>query len=253
MLQFACSPLLTRADFYAFNCSCGLDSTDSTDNALVDRLIDMGSDMISILSGGRIYGRCVKTVRPRSDGGCLPVDNYWQSSYDEFGGLDVIPLRGPQTDIISVYIDGVALPSSAYRLINDRYLLRVDGGQWPMSNDLKLAATASGTWAITYRFGYVPDKIASDAVAELVCELAKDAVGRKSNLPLGLQSANIQGASVSMTDAAEALRDGHENLQAIARFLGIFNPDDHRAIIGVWSPEMGRGWELFESEGGSGS
>lgn len=254
MLQFACSPLISRADFYAFGCSCGLESTNASDNALVDTLIDTASDMVSILSGGRIFGRCTKTVRPSATGyACAPYEAYWTGGSDVYSGLDVIPLRGPGTDVVSVYINGVALAPNAYRLINDRYLLRVDGGAWPGSNNLQLPYTQAGTFAIIYRFGLVPDKLAADATAELVCELAKDATGRKSNLPLGLQSANIQGASVSMTDAAEALREGHENLQAVARFLGVFNPEDLRATIGVWSPEMNRGWDLFESEGGSGS
>lgn len=253
MLQFACSPLVTTADFFAYDCSCNLDPSDSADVALVNTLNDVASDMISILSGGRIYGRCTRTVRPRAAGGACGGWDAWPTYEDEFAGLDVIPLRGPGTDIVAIYIDGTTLPSTAYRLINDRYLLRTDGGAWPVSNDLRLPLMQVGTWGITYRFGFVPEKLAADAVSELICELAKNAKGRKSNLPPGLQSANIQGASVSMTDAAEALREGHENLPAVARFLGVFNPENIREIIGVWSPELKRGWDLFESEGPSGS
>lgn len=251
MLQFACSPLSTTDDFFAFGCSCAQQIDNVDDVFAVSEAIEAASDLLMLISGGRVFGRCTVTVIPFGPGGnCIP----WDSANPDmaFGGSDVIPLRGPNTEVVEVRIDGAALPYTAYRLVDQRYLLRVDGDGWPSSNSLNPADDAY--WTITYRFGpRSSDKLTRDANNELACELIKDWNGRKSLLPLGVTSLNLQGASAQLQDAADALRSGSENMPAVARFLGAYNPTETRATVGVWSPELGRGWDLHESTGPSGS
>lgn len=253
MLQFACSQLSTTADFFAYGCNCSLQKDDAADVQTVSDSIDMASDMISILSGGVINGRCMMTLLPFGDGGgCFPMTLYGPAS--PFAGFSAIPLRGPNSEIVSVTIDGANVAASAYRIVHHQgidYLMRIDGEAWPSANSFD--SSDSSNWSFTVRYGRGPDKITRDAVNELACELAEDFDGRKTMLPPGITSLNLQGASAQLEDMAEALRDGNENMPAVARFLGIYNPTGTRFRSGIYSPELSLGWELFVVTGPSGS
>lgn len=248
MLQFACSALSTTAAFFAYGCDC-LDPNDPDDLAAASEAIEAASDLLMLISGGRVFGRCTTTVIPFGPGGnCVPYD----APYNAFPEGNVIPLRGPNTEIIEVNIEGAIVPITAYRLINRRYLMRVDGESWPSSNSFDV--TDSDHWFVVYRFGPGdPDKLTRDAANELACELSKDAAGRKSLLPLGVKSINLQGVSAQLEDAADALMSGSENMPAVARFLGAYNPHEQRNATGIWSPELEQGWELYTMTGPSGS
>lgn len=251
-LQFSCTRFATIADVYAAECGCALDSP--ADDGLLEAVLDIASDMLAILSGLRVHGICTRTVRPVGDGGCFRIGD---SSTDYISGpwylQGTIPLRGPNTDIVEVLIDGAPVPLSEYGLIENRYLQR-HASPWPASNDITKDDSQVGTWSVTYRFGRAPDFLTKQATIELACELAASALGNDTgHLPPGVTSANIQGASVSLTDRAEALRNGDgEQIPAISRFLGVYAPDGP-GRSSVWSPELNLGIDLLEVEGPSGS
>lgn len=263
-LQFACQPFAVKSALYAANCGCALVSP--TDDALADFVLDEASDMIAILSGMRVHGICTKTVRPVTDRYCQidpwrsPGGYNWgyQWGIYSYGSgpwwlQGTVPLRGPNTDVVAVHIDGQQLPLASYGLIENRYLMRKDGANWPTTNDLTLPDTQVGTWSITYRFGRAPDWLTQQATLELACELAAEYKGGDSHLPPGVTSANIQGANVSLQDRADALRASNgEGIPMLSRFLGIYAPDGQNRST-VWSPELILGYDLIEDEGPSGS
>lgn len=254
-LQFVCSQLCTIADVRATPEGCSF--TGVLDAAISDA-IDEASDMLGILTGLRVHGVCTSTVYPVGSGGCGPRnDGYYggdlsgwgwsvgsprNNEADRFGGIQTIPLRGPDTSIVEIKIAGVTLLSTEYKLLDGIYLARVNGG-WPSSNSLD----ASG-WTITYSYGRAPDYLTRQAAAELAVQLAMFWNGFPNQLPNGLTGANVQGASYSLQDRAEALRAGDEQLPAVARFLGIYAPasasEDGRNRASVWSPELEQGWNL---------
>jgi hypothetical protein len=232
-------------------CACELDPV--TDAALIEQVIDSASDIMYVLSEGRITGICTKTVRPYGGVGCAPI-GFWGSVQNgrdasEFGwtqhrGVSVIPLRGPRTDIVEVLIDGDVVPASEYGLLDNSFFYFKTLGM-PTSQDLTKAISEDGTFEITFRFGNPIDYVTTQGAIELACELALEAVGKESRLPKGTTGANIQGASVSL---AEMDDDDREGLPRLSRWLNVYVPRQ-RERSAVWSP----GWELVEVEGPSGS
>lgn len=250
--RFACQPFITADDVLDAACGCDLDAVEDAD--LIDLMIDQASDILSLATGGLVSGICTVTVRPVA----LCHDPYIDSIYPprdwrrQFGGINTIPLRGPNTDIVEITINGVVINPSEYGLLDNKYLFR-RSGCWPSVNDLTLAATQTDTFEITYRFGREPDKLTQMATTELACELLKDLKGKATSLPRGVTSANIQGASISVRSRAEALRAGDEQIPVVSRFLSIYANDGMNMVSGVWAPELEQFWNLVEVEGPSGS
>ena len=259
--QFACSGFVGINDIYDTECGCNLQEGD--DDILVQAMIDQASDMLSLATGGIISGICQVKVRPVY----LETGPSYLSRFDRvgyvsrfadfdhrrrFGGLNSIPLRGPRTDIVRILIDGTQLNLTEYVLLNDRFLVR-KSGSWPENNDLTLDEFQKNTFMVEYRFGRPADKLTFMATIELTCELLKDITGRPSGLPRGVQSASIQGASVTIKDRAEALREGGEQIPVVARFLSVYAYDGPNQVSSVWSPELEQSWSLIEFEGPSGS
>ena len=260
--QFACQRFATAAEFFAEDVSCGFNVDDDT--TMIESLLDQSSDILYHISGGRIHGICTSTVRPfspypahRGDwmNWSWPGHDFgpYTATHENYNGdLATVPLRGPNTDVVTVYIDGVVLNPSEYGLLDNYKLFRKGGLTWPTSNDLTKDLSQVGTWGITFRFGRTPDYVTKQAVIEMASELGAPLKGRESNLPAGVTSANIQGASITVQDRAEALRDGDQQIPAISRFVGLYAPSG-RGVSGVWSPELRHGLVLVEDEGPSGS
>jgi len=236
MPELACQSFATVDDVLEAPCGCAY--TDSDHGALIQELIDEASDFLYVASGGRVHGRCTRTVYPISSGyPCGPVG--WMG----FGGnssemlLNPIPLPGPSASVAQVKINGVALNASEYGIYNGSYLFR-RVGSWPTSNDITKANTEEGTFTVTHSFGNAPSRITVMATVELVCQMMKDPT-TLSRLR-GVTSANVQGVSVSLDAAEEAEALG---IPAVGRFLDRFAPRG-MGVLAVWTPELDNNWSL---------
>jgi hypothetical protein len=164
---------------------------------------------------GRKYGLCQQTVRPCRQPCFSSPGRWWMGPYPiKVGGewtncgvcgggycscsrVEEIALPGPVFDIIEVVVDGVALDPSAYRVDNRRWLVRIDGGTWPVCQSVELATTEVGTWAVTYVAGYEVPTGGQVAAGALACQLARLACGQKCDLPANWTNVTRQGVSVS--------------------------------------------------------
>lgn len=231
MLSFACTPFVTVEEFLASDCACSLDPIE--DEILIEALIDQASDMLSLLSGGRITGVCSDKVYPVGTQDCW-VPMLWEGRVPVNG----VKLRGPNTNVTNVTIDGVVVPPAEYVVNRDpagySVLTRI-GGYWPTINDPYALGTGY-EWSIEFTFGRLPDLITKIATMELACELISFTKTGRTNLGPGVTSANVQGVSISLRDQAESLREGSEFVPAVARFLGIYAPEG-RARSNVYSPD----------------
>lgn len=133
-------------------------------------------------------------------------------------------LSAPVHDIVEILIDGVLLPSTAYRLDENRIVVRTDGGEWPICNDLSKNATEVGTWSVTARYGVDVPELGKLAVGELACEFAKALSGDECNLPQPIQSLSRQGVNITYVDAQQAYGQGHIGLRFSDMFISTFNP-----------------------------
>jgi hypothetical protein len=256
--RFACAPFLTADQLLDGSCACSFDAAD--DEELIEDMIDAASDLMSIMTAGVMSGVCRRSVRPVAARACSvpssygshPAPYFLPDHTTRYGGVNTVPLRGPNVNVIEVVIDGVVLNPSEYGLFDGRNLYRRNG-DWPTENNLTKHSTEVGTWEITYEFGWAPDRLARLACLELACELVKDDKGRPNALPRGVTSVNVQGATANLRDRAEALREGVEQIPSLARFLSVWAPDGMNTRSGVWAPELDQFWHLVEVEGPSGS
>jgi|GEM_PF-936798 len=211
------------------------------------------------------FGLCQVTLRPcRRDcyGAAWPHSGWWQWSGAQWphpylyqgqwfnlgcGGcgdncscttLEEALLPAPVYDIVEVKVDGLPLDPSDYRL-DGRLLVRVDGGRWPLCNDLSLADTETGTWSVTTRFGAPPTTLARQAVGELACEMARACVGEDCRLPKNVQQLVRQGVTISFPENEDIVRRGYFG----SMFLQTYNPRNlpgRPAVYDVDGPQFRR-------------
>ena len=127
-----------------------------------------------------------------------------------------IRLPGPVHAVDRVVIDGETLPASAYALYDRRDLIRVDGGEWPVCQNMSLPLTDLGTWAVEYRRGSPVPAGGRTAAGVLACELARAACGSAScALPKRLQSVTRQGVTIAVLDSFDDIDTGHTGIWII--------------------------------------
>lgn len=132
------------------------------------------------------------------------------------GSSDALRLPGPVASITEIQIDGVVLPSTAYRVDNHQLLVRTDGGIWPFCQDMDAPLGSENTWAVTYKQGLSVPVGGQIAAGLLACELAKAACGDKScGLPQRVQSITRQGVTVAVLDAFDDVDTGHTGIWLI--------------------------------------
>lgn len=143
-------------------------------------------------------------------------------------------LPAPVHSIVEVKVDGTPLVTGAYRVDNNRLLVRTDGGRWPRCNDLTRADSEAGTWSVTARFGEVPPEGAALAMGELSCEIAKAADGQDCRLPAGVQQLVRQGVTISYPDVGELFAKGRTGLYLVDMFVATWNPAGLRSRSRVY-------------------
>lgn len=222
----------------------------------------------SLLASLTIYriGVCPITVRPcaarctpggsfmtavvRSGGGGLPVYRIGSFSPYISGGrwyngcpctsqdacsctaLSEVILPGTVGSIESIRIDGEVLPSSAYRVDNGNRLVRTDGQQWPVCQDM---SSDVDPFEVTYYRGARPNTLTRAAAGALAAEFLASCDGDECRLPGRVTSASRAGESYEFepTDYPEG-KTGIPEVDAVIR---IYNPYGLKSEPIVMTPE----------------
>lgn len=199
---------------------------------------------------GRRYGTCQVTLRPCKQE-CFseyvgwnqwfgyPVAdfgwtaNWWLNAACGAGScwdtcsctqLAQVLLPTPVNTIVQVKVDGTPLVTGAYRVDDNRFLVRTDGGTWPRCNNLNLADTQVGTWSVTATYGEdVPDS-ARFAMGELACEILRATAGQDCSLPPTIRSLVRQGVAIDFSSSRDLLTEGRTGLYLVDLFLAAENP-----------------------------
>jgi len=227
-LQAACEQFITPEEI---ECDCS-----EVDADVLEEIIDQASDLIFILTGGVISGRCTIKVRPRSDGSCGSL----------FADHE-IPLAGNNISIDQILINGDVLPEAAYVIADENYLVRIDGGSWPRGSNPYLPATDDNTFEVTYTHGIEAPALAREATAEIVCDMLRNPgqlTGRGNRLPPNARSTSIAGVSINLEAAAMEIRRRMPMLPNVLRLLTVYSPDGPAGPPFVYSPELTGGWTL---------
>jgi hypothetical protein len=149
--------------------------------------------------------------------------------------LNEIKLPAPVHLVTEVRVDGSPLVTGAYRLDDNRRLLRVDGSQWPSVNNLLLDDTQPGTWSVTAQYGENVPAGGADAMGELACEYLKAASGLDCRLPSGVTQLARQGVTISMPDLGDLLDKGRTGLRLADMFIAAWNPGHLKARSRTYS------------------
>lgn len=156
------------------------------------------------------------------------------------------------SSVIEVKVDGLVVPASAYRVDDNRKLVRTDGKCWPECQPMELPDTAMGTFSITYRTGIDPatDPSAMVAAADLTlrnwrqCQSADASCGPPSEY---VTSIRRDGVEYDL-DIQSAYENGRTGVPSVDRFLAQVNPGAARTQFKAWSPDIVRSrrttWEL---------
>lgn len=205
---------------------------------------------------GRQFGLCTTTLRPCrrncfDDAWWGMYGSSWSSAYYgsgySYGGLaspgfwfdlscgscsggcsctevSEVVLPSPVSSIVSVMMDGTPMATGAYRVDDNRLLVRTDGQRWPRCNDLTKADTQAGTWSVTATYGRDVPVAGQLAVGELACEILKAMDGQDCRLPAGVTQLVRQGVSVTVPTVGTLIKEGITGLYFTDQFIASVNP-----------------------------
>lgn len=139
------------------------------------------------------------------------------------------------SSIVEVKVDGTPLVTGAYRVDNNRLLVRTDGQRWPYCNDLNKDDTQTGTWSVTAAYGEDVPVSARMAMGELACEIVKAGQGQDCRLPPGVTQLSRQGVNITIPDFGDLFKDGRTGLYLVDMFLASENPDRLKQRARVYS------------------
>lgn len=202
------------------------DCIENATTAVIADAVAEANYIIYRMSGGRVFGVRAATVRPqlRAEQAC--------------GGAGFVRLAEPVQRVLWVMVDGELLPPSSWRLMDRSKLLRVDGDDWPVWQDLTKLLTEVGTFAVRYEFGHHVDAVTKRAAIDTALELVKlatpDSNGRR--LPPNVTSTRSSGVSLTMQDRNQLIRELGSYLESVSRFMALHNPRAELQTY-VYSPD----------------
>jgi hypothetical protein len=178
------------------------------------------------LFDGLVYNACA--CGPHQTCGCVDTRS-------------AIALAGPVDSVVEVLIDGDVLAPSAYT-VEGNLLIRTDGGQWPLTQDLTVASTEVDTFQVRYMQGVPLPAGGRRSLAALMVELWKARCGDSScQLPSRVTNIVREGVTYSMLDDPTALLNaGRLGIADIDMWLASINPHNTRTRMAVYSPDLGR-------------
>jgi hypothetical protein len=233
-LQVACEALLEPEDI---DCECGdLSEADKIE------LIDAASDIVAIITGGKVAGRCTDIVRPcnaSSSCGCAP-----RSCGCSPAG---IVLRGPFPSVNQITLDGDAFVDWA--IVDGSLLVRTDGRGWPGNQDITVPSSEVGTFEIDYTYGLPTSTLAQRAAAEIVCSFIRSGPQDTRKPHPNTRSMSISGVTIGLDQMAAEIKRRAFMMPDVTRLLTVYAPDGPTPAF-VYSPELEDGWRLHAVDTG---
>lgn len=133
-------------------------------------------------------------------------------------------LQGPVDSVVSVTIDGATVDPTAYRIMNRRWLRRVDGQGWPTRQNLDAADDEVGAFVVAYRRGIEPPDVGKLCAGILAVEFLRGLTGGECRLPRGVVSASRNGLTVEM-DSRAYFTEGLTGVDEVDQWILSVNPN----------------------------
>lgn len=154
-------------------------------------------------------------------------------------GAEAVRMPGTVARVESVRIDGVEVPSSAYRVDDGNLLVRQDGEHWPINQDMSAPIDAEGTFVVSYWLGLAPDELTSIAAGLLAVEFYLACKGEKCKLPDGVRTVTRQG--VTMEIRTDMFENGLTGIKGVDSVIRAYNPHALKQEASVMIPRPTRG------------
>ena len=139
---------------------------------------------------------------------------------------------GPVVDVAVVVLDGQVLAEDAWHLDPDGTLVRMDGGGWPVGQDVY-----APRWTVQYTRGQEAPPDANLAAGRYAMELARaltqDAACR---LPSRTRDVARQGISVGLAAPEDLADAGLTGVTLVDHWLRSANPGQLQQAPSFWSP-----------------
>lgn len=236
--------------------------TSGDDAARLPQVIQFATEILWALTG-RQFGLCTVTLRPcRRD--CYDAGWFGRHGWHEWGSvtypmpalvggqwfnlgcggcpgscscatLSETLLPAPVHRVIEVRVDGAVLVTGAYRVDDNRRLVRIDGGEWPSCNNLNLADTEPGTWSVTAEYGQPVPQGGAFAMGALACDLLKSLRGEDCTLSPHVRELVRQGVTIQYPDTTELIRTGLTGNRVVDWFVRTWNPNGLTRRSGTYS------------------
>lgn len=155
--------------------------------------------------------------------------------------VPTVELAGPVASIDEVRINGVVLASSAYRVDNFRYLVRTDGGDWPVCQNMTAdPLTDPETFQVTYQIGTAVPAGGEIAAGVLACEMAKAICGNGGcKLPQRIQMVTRQGVQSLVLDNYDTMYQyGTTGLIVVDMWVSSIMASNRQSGLRVASPDI---------------
>lgn len=264
--MIVCAPWATVDQVKDGPAACA--SCSDVDDALLEQMLMVASDLLFELTGHLFSGECDATVRPcarriaddgpsrgvttRSTASGMAVSMGCGCGSPRSCGcsrLSEITLGGwPVTEVTEVLVDGAILDPSRYRIDDSRFLVRLpdaDGSRpgWPCCQDMALDSTEPDTFEVSFKYGQVPPPAGVIAVSALACELALACTpGGECKLPSGIRSQVRQGVATEYLTPSDLLDNGVVGIREVDLFLQAYGPKQRKARLSsqVINPDIHR-------------
>lgn len=158
----------------------------------------------------------------------IGLDGQWynDSGHSDFCQCDAksIPLPGPIAEILSITIDGETLSPESYRVDSGYLLVRLDGGTWPLTQDMSALSGDLGSFVVTYYQGSAPDNLVEYAAGVLAREflVSIEKGASKCRLPSKVTAVTRQGVTYDLE--LTMFDNGSTGINEVDMVISTYNP-----------------------------
>lgn len=149
--------------------------------------------------------------------------------YVNLTAVEALVLPGPVAAVTEVRVGGAVLPSGAYRVENDMYLVRTDGGSWPARGD---------GFTVTYLNSHTPGVMGSYAAGVMAEEWLKLLTRVKGGCRLPKSVTNVSRQGLTMEIARGMFPDGVTGMPEVDAYIMLLNPFGLKVAPRVYSPDL---------------
>ena len=216
--------------------------------------------LIAWAATGRRFGLCERTVRPCGQASDSPNGYFWaegtwmpysfRGQWRNCAGCSAgygcctceptcqVYLPGPVYSIpaTGISVDGEIIDVDAWRVDDNKWLVRTDGECWPTCQDFNVDS-GTGYFSVTFLGGMPVPRVLLGAAGELACEWARACRGDPCRLPQRITSISRQGLSVSVADIDGLLDRGLTGITTVDQVIRSFNPYSIPSRMGLASPD----------------